>query len=211
VAAVAFEIVPLRASQVAPVAAMLTRAFWNDPQMRWLLPEDADRARVLPWLLETSVRYALRAGEAWTTPALSGLALWLPPGTRPPGLVATLRTGALAAPVKLGWQRFVRFTTLTARADQLRKRLLPRPHWHLAGLGVDPDMQRQGIGSALLQPTLRKADAAGAACYLETYTAANVAFYARHGFKVLANEVLLDGAPPIWAMARIASDNAQQC
>jgi GNAT superfamily N-acetyltransferase len=202
--AATFEIVPLRAGQVAPVAAMLTRAFWDDPQMRWLLPEDADRARVLPWLLATSVRYALRAGETWTTPTLSGLALWLPPGTRPPGLIATLRTGALAAPVKLGWQRFARFTTLTARADELRKRLMPLPHWHLAGLGVDPDAQRQGIGSALLQPTLQRADATGAACYLETYTAANVAFYSVHGFKVLAEQELLDGAPRIWAMGRDA-------
>jgi ribosomal protein S18 acetylase RimI-like enzyme len=202
--AATFEIVPLRASQVASVAALLTRAFWNDPQMRWLLPDEDDRARVLPWLLATSVRYALRAGEAWTTPTLSGLALWLPPGARQPGLIATVRTGALAAPVRLGWQRFVRFTTLTARADQLRKHLMPRPHWHLAGLGVDPDAQRQFIGSALLQPTLQKADASGAACYLETYTPANVAFYTRHGFAVLAEEELLEGAPRIWAMGRDA-------
>jgi GNAT superfamily N-acetyltransferase len=188
---------------------VLTRAFWDDPQMRWLLPDDTDRARVLPWLLATSVRYALRAGEAWTTPALSGLALWLPPGTRQPGLIATVRTGAIAAPVKLGWQRFVRFTTLTARADQLRKQLLPRPHWRLAGLGVDPGAQRQGIGSALLQPTLQRADATGATCYLETFTAANVDFYTRHGFVVLAEDELLDGAPRIWAMGRTALGNAQ--
>lgn len=172
--------------------------------MLWLLPDDEDRARVLTWLLATGVRYALRSGEAWTTPALNGLALWLPPGTRQPGLFATVRTGAIAAPVKLGWQRFVRFTTLAARADELRKRLMPRPHWHLAGLGVDPVAQRQGLGSALLQPTLQKADESGTACYLETYTPANVAFYTHHGFDVRAEEELLDGAPRIWAMGRDA-------
>ena len=196
------EVVRLRTEQIERIAEVLARAFWSDPQMLWLLPDEADRARLLPWLMTTSIRFSLRAGEAWTTPDLAGLALWLPPGARPPGLVATLRSGAIAAPFKLGWERFNRFTMLAARADQLRKRVMHEPHWHLAGLGVEPSAQRSGIGSALLQPVLARADASGAACYLETYTPANVAFYARLGFVVSAEEELVADAPRIWAMRR---------
>ena len=40
--------------------------------------------------------------------------------------------------------------------------------WYLALLGVDHDMQGQGVGSCILQPILARADAEQHPCYLET-------------------------------------------
>jgi hypothetical protein len=37
--------------------------------------------------------------------------------------------------------------------------------------------------------------------YLETQKPENLAFYAKHGFTV-ADEVHLDGSPPVWTMRR---------
>lgn len=196
------EIVPLSGGDVDRLARAMARAFWRDPQMAWLMPDEADRARLLPWIMGASIRYALRAGQALTTPELAGLAIWLPPDVRPPGFLASARSGALAAPLKLGWSRFVRFTTMVAHDDQLRRRLAPAPHWHLAGLGVDPPKQRRGIASALLRPTLARADGQGIACYLETYNPANVPFYERHGFSVRASEPSIPDGPLMWAMKR---------
>jgi GNAT superfamily N-acetyltransferase len=56
-------------------------------------------------------------------------------------------------------------------------------------LGVDQARQRQGIGSALLAPTLERADLERLPCYLETLATMNVPFYERHGFAVVTSEV----------------------
>ncbi len=86
----------------------------------------------------------------------------------------------------------------------MHRQLVDGPHWYLWALGVAPERQGQGIGGALLAPILARADAEGLPCYLETQTEANVAFYARRGFEVLAADEL-PGQPvsvPMWYMAR---------
>jgi GNAT superfamily N-acetyltransferase len=75
------------------------------------------------------------------------------------------------------------------------------PHFYLAVLGTDPSRQGHGIGSALLQPVLDLCDRDGVPVYLESSKESNVAFYARHGFRVTA-EVRLPKGPPMWPMWR---------
>ena len=82
--------------------------------------------------------------------------------------------------------------------------LHPRePHWYLATLGVDPDDQGQGIGSALASAFLEWADRDAQPAYLETDRAENVSFYERRGFGV-EDELVVLGAP-IWRMLRPAA------
>ncbi|MEY8841093.1 GNAT family N-acetyltransferase, partial [Cribrihabitans sp. XS_ASV171] len=54
--------------------------------------------------------------------------------------------------------------------------------WYLSILGLDPARQGQGRGAALVAPILARADAAGVACYCETFTPRNMSFYERLGF-----------------------------
>jgi len=60
------------------------------------------------------------------------------------------------------------------------------PHFHVELLGVDPDLQGQGIGSALMKSVLRQSDASGVPAYVETDTIDNVGFYGHLGFDVVA-------------------------
>jgi ribosomal protein S18 acetylase RimI-like enzyme len=73
-------------------------------------------------------------------------------------------------------------------------------HWHVELVGVEPDLQGQGIGGQMMEAALRRADAGGELACVETDTARNVAFYRRHGFEVTAREELL-GAQ-MWYMER---------
>jgi ribosomal protein S18 acetylase RimI-like enzyme len=57
--------------------------------------------------------------------------------------------------------------------------------WYLSIVGITPQAQGRGLGSQLLLPTLADADAAGADCYLETFSARNIRFYERLGFHTL--------------------------
>ena len=81
------------------------------------------------------------------------------------------------------------------------------PHWYLATLGVTPELQGRGVGSALLAQWLGQVDRDGTPAWLETDREANLAFYRRAGFEVaLRTEVL--GAT-VWCMGRAERDRVE--
>mgnify|MGYP000356642913 CR=1 FL=1 len=108
--------------------------------------------------------------ETWTNGARTGAAIWIPPGRAASSLVDSLRL--LPAFARLtGWRRVREAAAAVELLDRRRRLHAPGPHFYLAALGVEPELQRQGIGSALLEPALRAADERGMAAYLETATA----------------------------------------
>jgi ribosomal protein S18 acetylase RimI-like enzyme len=68
-------------------------------------------------------------------------------------------------------------------------------------LGVEPECQGQGLGSAVLRPVLEQCDADGIGAYVESSKERNIDFYARQGFRVTAEPRLLRG-PTVWTMWR---------
>jgi len=80
-------------------------------------------------------------------------------------------------------------------------RVHPRePHWYLATLGVDPEAQGRGVGSALLARWLEGVDEDALPAWLETDRQANVAFYRRAGFEVARRTEVL--GTTVWCMGR---------
>jgi ribosomal protein S18 acetylase RimI-like enzyme len=75
------------------------------------------------------------------------------------------------------------------------------PHWYLATLGTDPGHQGCGVGSSLIDPVLRRADASALPAYLESSKEENIPFYQRHGFRV-TQELTVPGGPTLWSMQR---------
>lgn len=73
-------------------------------------------------------------------------------------------------------------------------------HWYLALLGVDPDHQGGGFGSAMLRRFAERVDQDAVPAYLETDRAENVAFYGQVGFDVV-HEVEVLGVR-VWCMKR---------
>ena len=60
------------------------------------------------------------------------------------------------------------------------------PHRHLTILGVAPEFQSNGVGSALLTEFCRIADEADMSCYLETDSAGGQRLYERFGFNMVS-------------------------
>lgn len=58
--------------------------------------------------------------------------------------------------------------------------------WYLSIVGILPQYQNRGLGAALIEPVLQRADVQGVDTYLETFTPRNVAFYRRLGYEVSA-------------------------
>jgi GNAT superfamily N-acetyltransferase len=68
-------------------------------------------------------------------------------------------------------------------------------------VGVDPERQGQGVGSAIIREGLALADRESRPCYLETSEPRNLAFYQRLGFVVLQEAILGRGGPKAWGHA----------
>ena len=55
-------------------------------------------------------------------------------------------------------------------------------HWHLSLFAVDPDSQRKGMGTRMLDYFCNYVDSLGESAYLETNKASNVRLYERFDF-----------------------------
>jgi len=60
-------------------------------------------------------------------------------------------------------------------------------HWHLGPIGIHPDLQGQGVGSALLSAFLKTVDQQRSSAYLETDADRNVVLYEKFGFSVIGH------------------------
>jgi ribosomal protein S18 acetylase RimI-like enzyme len=186
------------------VAALLARAFQDDPLMSYAIPDATERRRVLPRVVELNVRYGCWYGEVYATPGYDGAATWLPPGQAILTPWRMLRAGMFTAPLRIRWPVLRRLAVAGVSAAALHDRQSLGPHWYLSQIGVEPSSQRQGVASRLLRPMLARIDASALPCYLDTEYEPNVMFYQRFGFQVVG----IDGVTPaglrIWGMLRAA-------
>jgi GNAT superfamily N-acetyltransferase len=74
-------------------------------------------------------------------------------------------------------------------------------HYYVRDVGVLPSRQGQGLGSALLRPTLERCDREGLPAYLEASSERSAALYERLGFRI-TRELRIGGSPPLWLMLR---------
>ena len=183
---------------VAELCAVLARAFEDDPVAMHLIPSVRRRPGGLRAFFRIQMTHDLLPfGGVFTTDDRGGAALWAPPG-KPPPLGLRMVLNLLPVAPYVAGRHFGRTLRTLAQIEAIHPK---EPHWYLATLGTDPRRQGQGIGSALLQPVLRRCDAEGVRAYLESSKEQNVPFYRRHGFEVTGRVELPDG-PPVWTMWR---------
>ncbi len=68
-------------------------------------------------------------------------------------------------------------------------------------IGVVPERQGRGLGSALLEFGLVECDRDGTEAYLESSNVANLPLYERFGFEV-TGEIQAGSSPPLYPMVR---------
>jgi ribosomal protein S18 acetylase RimI-like enzyme len=202
VAVNARAIVRLGAAGYAPARQTLGRAFFAYNLMVYAAADDARRRRGATTVYGSILADSFRHGEVYTTDDGAGVACWLPPGCGVPGLWRQIRAGMLAIPFQFGPVGFRRLIAYENVSRRLHHTYAPMPHWYLYAIGVEPQLQGQGIGSLLLSQMAARVDAAGMPCYLDTHQEQNVRLYQRHGFEV-AECSTPEGHPiPVWAMVR---------
>jgi ribosomal protein S18 acetylase RimI-like enzyme len=185
-------------TDVPSLTRLLGRAFYDDPLAVWACRSANLRPRMLESIHRARLCQLLAHEEIWTTPEISSAALWAPPGR----LHTPLLQNARLARGFLDSRLLMRLPLLALGLTRIqRRRSHSPPHWYLALLGTDPDVQGHGLGSAVLAPVLERCDGDCVGAYLESSHERNLDFYARHGFRV-TGELRLPRGPRVWTMWR---------
>jgi GNAT superfamily N-acetyltransferase len=183
------------ATDLVAMGNILAAAFHDDPVLSWMVPDEPRRRARLPGLMRLLAARFQPHGENHINDTGTGAAVWSPPRatfTREDDEWFGSELVDLAGPDLARIGEVVELLESNHPHD---------PHYYLNLLGVTPDHQGSGIGSALLWAVLDRADREGASAYLEATSPKNRALYERHGFEV-SMELRCSDCPPLWAMWR---------
>lgn len=192
---------PARKSDIRELSSTMSRAFYDDPVMAWVLPEAKSRSAHLERMFAAITRHHhLASGGAEVAcdgPGIGAAALWDPPNRwRHSGReqLAMMPQFLRVFGLRSGKVRDI---------QELMKREHPEePHWYLAAIGSDPAVRGKGFGQALMRSRLDRCDAEYCPAYLESSKPGNVPYYERFGFTVTQEIALPRGGPTLWAMWR---------
>ena len=173
--------------------SIIVRAFNADPAARWLFPAARQYRDNFPEFVKAFAGAAFEQGSAQCAAGYSAVALWLPPGAHPDerALIALLQR---TIPARDQTEVFGLFE----RMEQCHP---AEAHWYLPMIGVDPDKQGNGYGSALLRFALERCDRDDMPAYLEASSRRSVPLYERHGFELLGT-IQTASSPPLFPMFR---------
>ncbi len=173
-------------------AAVLGRAFIDDPMFKALIPEiphPAKRAEILTELFHAMFAVERKTGQPTFGVICDGkvIAAAVTEGTGRPSTIDVTAAGLGETPRllrALGWAGVQRALTLFRILSSSHPH---EPHIYLQALGVDPDYQKRHFGVLLLDYLREQArarpDVTGV--YLETAKEANVAYYGARGYQVI--------------------------
>jgi len=197
------DIGQLRGAESARASRLLARAFAEDPVITHFLYDPLRRLIAYPAFFRAVLEELLPCGHVYAArdrDDLIGVAAWKPADAPPP---APATRAVIERQLRLIRLLFPRASQGLFQGFAALEHVHPAdPHWYLAGIGVDPSAQRQGVGTALLAPGLAAAERAGLPAVLLTNNEGNLPFYERHGFEIVRKDETPKGGPQAWAMVK---------
>jgi GNAT superfamily N-acetyltransferase len=178
------------------IASTLARAFFDDPVFRFASPDDDRRREMLPSFFSLYTEAFQRHDEIYAARDVAGAALWAPPGKLPVSEEDAEEFGQRLE--DLSGADAERMFELGKLFDEHHP---PGSYYYLQFMGVEPESQGRGIGSAVMAPVLERCDRDGLRAYLDATSARNRRLYERHGFRA-SGEFAPGGGPPLWPMWR---------
>jgi ribosomal protein S18 acetylase RimI-like enzyme len=198
---------PLLNQELPRAALLLSRAMCDNPiDVRAFGGEASRRRRSLERFYSPVLHGLYRRGQVlggFCAAEMIAVCAFAPPGHCRATLAEKVRIlpSVVLANQLATARRIVKWVGAWSRRD------LSAPHWHLGPVAVEPALQGQGIGRALMADFCARMDECAGLAYLETDKRENVGFYRRFGFSVVAEGEVLGVRN--WFMSRVLTDTSQ--
>ena len=181
---------------LAIIVDTAARSLDAEAMLRWSFGEERFEERIRRHFTHYDGENARRG---WIRMAAdgAGIAVWIPPDAREEHeAIGPAPPGGEAEILGDNAERHAAFWGWVGEHEP------PEPLLYLSHIGVVPERQGEGLGSALMRDGLAPRDHHGVPTWLETSRVDNVAYYERFGFRTVVDEDAPDGGPHIWFMRR---------
>lgn len=195
-------IIKLSRLRLPDASKLLCRAFWSDPFIEYLFPDESERTTLTEKFYLLVIKRKLLTCEVNMTSPLTGIAAWRLYGAERIEYDENSSDSMRRMPYLVGEIPFLRLVATVRSLEEEHRRIMYMPHCYLNLLAVEPGQQGKGYGSLLISPILKQADEKVLPCYLATMRESNLLFYDKHGFKLIQAKQLLDEGPFTWFMLR---------
>lgn len=162
------------------IVDILTRSFDKNKSVNFVIKNDNKRVRRIQQLMGYSFNVCLKFGEAFISEDRNACALILNPKQKRTTFSTILLDIRLAFSA-IGLRRVL---TVLKRESLIKKHHPKGDFCHLWFIGVEPNMQRNGLGSEMLSFIIKKYQKNTLDIYLETSTDENIPWYKKFGFQV---------------------------
>ncbi|MFI0237419.1 GNAT family N-acetyltransferase [Streptomyces sp. NPDC016845] len=181
------------------VVGLLDEAFMDDPVSRWVFPEEERRRARHAYLMGAFTDATFADGYIDLAEDGTAVALWMdvPEAAGEDQEEGVDGAAQVRAAVDPDNERVEQIARLTEAAHPTG-----RAHVYLWMIGVRPERQGEGLGTALMAPVLERCDREGLPAYLEASNARSRALYERLGFVFTGTAVDLPDGPSLWPMWR---------
>src|ERR1035437_422831 len=162
------------------VVDILTTSFDDNKSVNYIIKHDKKRVKRIKKLMEYSFDMCYFFGDVFLTDDKKGCALILLPDKKKTNLKSIL----LHVNLIFSCMGLSNLKKAMDRESKIKKLQPEGLKYYLWFIGVDPDEQNKGIGSALLNEVIKEGLSKQRPIYLETSTLKNIPWYEKFGFKI---------------------------
>lgn len=162
------------------IVNILTKAFDENKSVNYVVKQDERRIKRIENLMNYSFNVCNTFGEVWISEDKQACALILLPDQKRTSLNSILWDAQLATSV-IGLNRV---GPILKREALIKSHHPKEPICYLWFIGVNPDVQNRGLGSAFIKDIIQECERKNRPIYLETSVEKNLPWYKKFGFEI---------------------------
>jgi GNAT superfamily N-acetyltransferase len=176
----------LQKGDLYKASIIMGQAFYDYPIFSYIIPNEAYRKRNLSYICRFLLGLGFINGEIFApSENLEGVSVWFLSSKAYSSRIDAFRAGLLSLFLHFDTKTIRRLIEIGKIKRINREKILKGSFCLCDMIGVNPFMQKQGIGRQMLEAKLQEFDKEKVPCYLETSKVENVDYYKKFGFTLI--------------------------